>query len=90
MSSPAPNIVKTRDAVIGKQYSYYLSKAHINIYGTIKNGQILGTLLKLTHEFNAREPGGREPAYFVEFSNWKGSLEWDEQLREIERTTCWT
>jgi hypothetical protein len=83
MSGQEPKIVKTRDAVIGKQYSY-------NGYGTLKKGQVLGTLLKLTHEFNAREPGGREPAYFVEFSHWKGSLDWDDQLREIERTICWT
>lgn len=74
--------IYVRDAVVGKQYSY-----NNNIGGKRK---LLGTLLKLTLEFAGREPGGREPSYIAEFSLWKGSLEWDQQLLENGCKTCWT
>ena len=74
--------IYVRDAVVGKQYSY-----NNNIGGC---GKLLGTLLKLTLEFDGRAPGGREPSYIAEFSLWKGSLEWDQRLRETGAKTCWT
>ena len=89
MSNTKKPLTYVRDAIVGHCYTYY------GINGqcydpTLKIGQPLGLLLSKVCENDSRQPGGREPSYMVEFTEWKGALEWDHQLALVEPVQCWT
>jgi hypothetical protein len=87
MSQPKTTLY-VRDATIGRHYFY----CGINgqSYGKeLTIGKPLGILLTKTCENDSRQAGGREPTYILEFTEWTGTLEWDERLGIIEHVKCW-
>lgn len=78
-----------RDAVIGARYFY--GGIHGQCYNqSLYIGKPLGILLVKMIECDSRQPGGREPTYMLEFTEWKGMFEWDEHLGIMDPVKCWS
>ena len=86
--SQSKTTLYVRDATIGRHYFYYGIRGQ-SYDKELKIGQPLGLLLSKTLENECRQAGGREPTYMVEFTEWTGTLEWDERLGTMDTVKCW-